>query len=207
MYNYANFNSSIFTNKFSLVHLYINRSKHKLGDFAAWLALLSYVPSVICQSETWYHDSSSPAILPNYKMHSVPGAKGMGGGVCIFVKNDISFTVLNFSNVEFVKFEYSAILIDFLEKHIVFFAVYKPPSSSVKAFIDEFASLIISLDKFFINTDLFLAGDINIDLLKNKSPDFTNLLLTHSINPKIFHATHITKISISLLYNFFSNSN
>ena len=93
LYDYANFNNSIFTKKFS--HLNINRAEHKLDDFVAWLALLSYVPNVICLPETWFNDSSPLAILPNYKMHSVPRAKGMGGGVRILL-SDINFTVLNF---------------------------------------------------------------------------------------------------------------
>ena len=61
------------------------------------LGLLCYhVPNFICLSETWYNDSLPPAILPNYKMHSVPLAKEMGCGVCIFVKNDISFDSIKF---------------------------------------------------------------------------------------------------------------
>ena len=48
--DFANFNSSIFTYKFS--HLNINCAEHKLDDFAAWLALLSYVSNVICLPET-----------------------------------------------------------------------------------------------------------------------------------------------------------
>ena len=115
--------------------------------------------------------------------------------------------MLKFAYVKFVIFEFTDILIEALEKLIVLFIVYRPPSFSVKDCIDEFAFLLLSLHKFSVNADLSVAGDFIINLLKNKSHDFTNLLLSLNKYPTFFHATHITKTSRSLLDNFFTNCN
>ncbi len=205
LYDFFNFDCKMFVNNFSLVHLNINRAEHKLDNLSSWLASLPCVPNVICLTETWFRTTSPPAVLPNYSVHSVPRATGEGGGICIFVQNDVNFSVLNLQHNAFITFEYAAITISTVGRPTMLIAIYRPPSTSIKDFLTELASLLCCLDKYSKDFDLCLVGDFNINLLANNCPDFTNLLLSYSLYPTIFHPTHIRGNSKSLIDNFFTN--
>lgn len=50
-------------------------------------------------------------------------------------------------------------------------------------------------------------GDFNIDLLKNWSSDYTNLVFAKNVFPTITEATRVSDVSASLIYNIFTNTN
>ena len=86
-YDFDTFNSKLFTDKFSVVHLNIRSAVTKFDELAAWVSGLQYKPSVLCLSETCYSSHMPPCVLYGYNIINVPRASGIGGGVCIYVRD------------------------------------------------------------------------------------------------------------------------
>ena len=87
------------------------------------------------------------------------------------------------------------------------FGIYRQPSTSIIDFVVELSSLFTNLNNTTVADNPIIAGDFNIDLLPNKCPDFTNLLLSYTAYPTVFYPTRINKNSKSLIDNFFVNCN
>ena len=79
----------------------------------------------------------------------------------------------------------------------------------IKQFIKEFTTLIVSLEKS--NMNINLAGDYNLNLLKinvNEScSEFFDLLVSHSLFPKITLPTRLAHDSATLIDNLFCKLN
>ncbi len=102
MYDYVNFDGSVFNNKFSLVNLNMNRTTNQLDELAVRFESLSHKPSAICLTKTWLHDTSLPVIIIGYKTYNFPLTTGMGG--CILDKSNIVCSVLILIHDVFVSF-------------------------------------------------------------------------------------------------------
>ena len=70
LYDYINYDDSVFNNKFGLVNLNINRAINKLDEITVWLESLSQKPSVIFLTETWLHITSLSVVIPGYKTYN-----------------------------------------------------------------------------------------------------------------------------------------
>ena len=76
------------------------------------------------------------------------------------------------------------------------FGIYRPPSTFIIDFVVDLSSVLTNLNNTTVTDNPIIAGDFNIDLLSNKCPDFTNLLLsyaTYATYLTIFYPTRITK--------------
>ena len=72
----------------------------KLPEFKNYLNSLNHLPQIICLQETFLNLRYSPQIA-GYKIlrkDRCSYAAGAGGGICMFVRNDLSFTELNISH-------------------------------------------------------------------------------------------------------------
>ena len=95
-----------------------------------------------------------------------------------------------------------------LSKTITIGNIYRPPETtndSVNVFIEELSYNVSSLENS--NTQLILAGDFNINLLKlNENEVYSNFfdtLVSHSLYPQITHPTRFTRTNGTLIDNFF----
>lgn len=203
-YDFLNFNSRLFLDKFSIVHLNIRSALHKMDELNIWLTSLLNRPNVVCLTETWFQPCMPCPVLPAYESVNVPrpACKGNGGGVCIYVAEGIKYSTLNVS--VYNSFEYACVLIECHSKPLLVSVIYNPSSSQV-TFLPEFATFLAEIDHFAPSADIFLAGDFNIDLLSASSTDFSNLLLESNIYPTIYYPTRLTISKQSLIDNIFTN--
>jgi exonuclease III len=189
-----------------IIHQNFQGLMNKLDIFEDLLN--SESPDLICVSEHFLKEECITSI----KVHGYTCASAfcrktsIKGGVCIFVKNNISFKVLKVSKycVE-KKCEIVAITINVLNNQIIVIGVYRPPSNEIDVFFDKFLEC---LDQIKINEKTIIMGDFNIDFMKTNSPitnRFVNLMKTYGLESRILNYTREFKQSRSLIDNIFTN--
>ena len=129
-----------------------------------------------------------------------------GGGVAIFTKNNLRAKVVvnaSFSINEVI--DCISVEIETKEKNIVICCVYRPPNRNV----NDFTSQLEGLLQMFHNKIVFLAGDMNINILNyakhTDTNNFVDLLYSKGMYPLITKPTRITSTCATLLDNIFTN--
>ena len=130
-----------------------------------------------------------------------------GGGVACYIRKDLSFNLReNFSpDVENIFFD----LLLPKAKPILVGILYRPPSSS--GFLKKL-DLAISKTENFDNQEVFILGDLNIDLMSSRGSKsngikrYKEFCSLHGLRQLIQEATHITETSETLLDHIISNS-
>ena len=104
--------------------------------------------------------------IPGYNRILVNRKTGTGGGVALFILNNLNFDVCadlnafandNFECV-FVKLSSSTF------KTKILGSIYRPPNSNLDLFMSGFESVLDNFNHFGV--ECLIAGDFNIDLLK-----------------------------------------
>ena len=95
-----------------------------------------------------------------------------------------------------------------LSKDIIIGNIYRPPrdlNENYKQFVSEFTPIISSFDR--TNSDVIIAGDFNINLLKINEKEvfaeFFDTLISYSFYPHITLPTRLSKNNGTLIDNFF----
>jgi hypothetical protein len=141
----------------------------KFNDFSMEIA--NSKPNIIALTETWLNsDISNNMIgLNNYKLFRKDRINGRGGGVCIYVNENL------------IKF--SSNLFSF-----VIACVYRPPLNASSNSIENDPKLINVIDDQFKNlSNLIIVGDFNYPNIKWKadcysSSSFSDSLFTDMLN-------------------------
>ena len=129
-----------------------------------------------------------------------------GGGVACYIRNDISFNIReNFSN------EIENIFLDILlpkTKPILIGIVYRPPDQY--DFLEHFSEAINNTYNF-VNQEVYILGDFNINLIKNKHisnlmKPYVEVCSLHGLKQLIDSPTRITETSSTLLDHILTNS-
>ena len=118
-----------------------------------------------------------------------------GGGVDIFVSNTYSY-LKNIRSITVSSFEYMEMNFKCNNQWVSFVVVYRPPSSNVSVFLEEFGSLLDLID--MVSLQVFIVGDFNIwmDVLDNRDTiKFSELLdsyqlLNNVFNPEFNHRSY-----------------
>ena len=121
-----------------------------------------------------------------------------GGGVCIYVKNSITFS----ERKDLIKDNVESVFIEIHQPSSASFIVgtiYRPPSASVDSFsaIEQLVKLIDNEDKEF-----YLLGDLNVNILDNSNNDTIHLfsiMEQYQLTQTITSPTRMTITSSSLL--------
>jgi hypothetical protein len=165
---------------------------------------------VIGLTETWLIDNNDDLFeLENYDFLNVNKYRKHGGGVGIFISNQMKYKSrkdlnLNYENtIESVFIE----LIIPSGKNIIIGVIYRPPNNKIDEFENKINEILGKIDKE--NKVCYLMGDFNIDLLKSEFCDYTNrfleVLFTSSYIPLILRPTRITQHTATLIDNIFTN--
>jgi exonuclease III len=162
----------------------------KFNDFSMEIA--NSKPNIIALTETWLNsDVSNNMIgLNNYKLFRKDRIHGRGGGVCIYVnenliKSKFQITVLDIS-VE----PYDTLWIKFSSNlfSFVIACVYRPPLNASSNSIENDRKLINVIEDQFKNlSNLIIVGDFNYPNIKWKadcysSSSFSDSLFTDMLN-------------------------
>ncbi len=144
--------------------------------------------------------------LPKYSVVNVPRVKGKGGGVGMYICNSIKYTKINLSYASST-FEYTVVSAECNASRVLCVIVYRPPLSLLQEFISDFDLFLDTLGNLYKDTDVFISGDFNIDLLLNACNEFSDLLSSVNLYPTIYYPTRICSTTSTLIDNIFTNSN
>lgn len=150
---------------FSILNLNIRSLNNKIDDFKDFLNCTGVNFGIIGLVETWLKEKPVDYfLLDGYTMeHKNRNGKG-GGGVCLYIKNDIKYKVrddlakINHpANVEslFIEIERPK------SKNIVVGVLYRPPDQDLKEFNDFFDEMLTKATKN--QKCIYMMGDFNIN--------------------------------------------
>ena len=179
-------------------------------EYLESLVLLQF--GIIGLVETWLKDKPLNYFnLSGYNLEFQNRSKKRGGGVCLYIKDDIKYMSRNDlqqikhpDNVEsiFIEIERPCL------KNIVIGNMYRPPDQDMNVFNDFIDYVLRCATK---NQKLvYLMGNFNINLLNEDvhplTNDFVNVITSHSLYPSITKPTRITSRTATLIDNIFTNS-
>lgn len=177
-----------------------------LSVFLNLLDDLDYKFFILGLSETKFitdKDLVDNISIPGYSFVSKPSLSN-AGGVGLFVKSDLNYTIReDLSQVE-PEFETIWIEVDNRKHHNILCAVmYRHPSSNLDSFFTYLQNCMEKVNnenKYYI-----LIGDFNFNLLNSethpKTEYFLNILMTSFFQPHILSPTRITHRTATLIDN------
>lgn len=192
----------------SIVHINCRSLLPKLTEIRDLLDILPV--SILALSETWIDKNSEDLVnLPGYQFVHRPREQGHWGGVGFFIKNELSFSIVqNVKCTNACTYEGLLLRIPMKTGSILVGILYRPPGQELDKFTDEVEALLSELSPQ--NKDIILLGDFNIDLLKvnihKQTTNFYNCLLAHHFLPIITRPTRITDHSATLIDHIFTTA-
>ena len=212
-------------NVFTVLSLNIQSLQSKIDILKIYLENLHQSGcefSAICLQETWLHDYNNISLLniPGYNLITRYASCSTHGGVCIYLKDTLNFEILNIEDNQrvwdglFIEVytrnnDGSGTTNDLLNsRKLIIGNIYRPPRDSLDNYREFIDNLNLILDDFQRQrSEVIIAGDYNIDLLKLQSKPIINEyfenILSHGFVPKITLPTRITEHSKTLIDNFF----
>ncbi len=190
----------------------------ELVDLIGALNNISRSPDVICIQETWQITDPSLFPLDGYQQVILQTrAQARGGGVGIYLKNNVTFTLLtNFSI--FYERLFESVLIEVTPKFgkkFIIGSVYRPGTlppgktftQQFNDFTEVFTNLLSELnDKY---DSVYLYGDLNLDLLKHSENKFISeyieTLFSFGFLQLVLKPTRISNMSATLIDHVISN--
>ena len=149
--------------------------------------------------------------MDNYNMIDNHRDDKMGGGVAIFLKNDIAYKqrtdLIVFNDCcESTFVEVNKSVFGF-KKNVIFGVLYRPPNTDIQFFTDVLKDICEKIR--YENKPCFLMGDYNINLLnvESHSPtaEFNDTMFSYGFIPLITRPTRVTQSSATLIDNIFTN--
>lgn len=116
-------------------------------------------------SETWINNYSicDSYVIPGFTGSFSCRTDRSGGGLAIFIRDDINFEIIKIADKENFVITLSLKNILPQQKDLLLTAVYRPPSTNVNEFLNNLNNDICES----ANQSQIIIGDINIDTLKN----------------------------------------
>jgi len=199
--------------KFSILSTNIQSLRAKMDEFRIMIDRLKRTDcyfSAICIQESWLTDNDDTDHLKLEGYNLIPQSKHCSskGGLIIYLHEHFQHTQklkLKYNSWEgqFIQVKKG----EYLSKPIIVGNIYRPPSDlieSYREFINELSPILKNLESN--NTDVIIAGDFNINLLKvNEKPifgDYFDMLTSHSFYPKITLPTRFSNKHGTLIDNF-----
>ena len=158
----------------------INAKIDELKAFVIEMEHLNFQFDAICLQETWLDDTQDTSLiqLDNYTLITQSKSSSSKGGLLIYLNNKYRYKTITTPNHS-TDWENQLIKITggiLHHKSLLLGNIYRPPNDlnyKYEQFSNEFSELQSSLEN--INSDVVLAGDFNLDLLKiNARTSFSN---------------------------------
>ncbi|XP_062701994.1 uncharacterized protein LOC109419486 isoform X1 [Aedes albopictus] len=168
------------------------------------IALSSSV-DIICVTESWLNDKITDSLLTieGYKIIRHDRKGRLGGGVLLFIKDEIHFQLLEKSQDQpgLQVSEYVAVEIAIGSEKICLVAMYNPPNVNCATSVDKVLS-----DYGTRYNDIFFAGDFNTNLLNLgsiRTREFLSMLAIHNVYsigsaPTFFHKDGSSQLDLML---------
>ena len=171
----ASFNNLAKNNSNSLLLLHLNMRSivEKMDDLDAFINSLAQIPDVIAFSESWLKSTNSKFYnLPDYTSYHVTREGKKGGGASILVKSCINSEVIEEFSYVHKDIEICTVILRVncsksnSVKKIVISAIYRPHGKHKR--VNEFIPIISNIlsKPLFLNNNVYIMGDFNINLLE-----------------------------------------
>ena len=193
--------------RFSLLNINIRSLQKNFDNFEEFLFTLNTFPfSLIGITETWLHSTSPPIFnIDNYELIHTDRTNGKGGGVALYIRNDLQYKIRHDIQIEGIETLFLEIIDDKYKNKIVG-VIYRPPNNVADTFLDKLESCLEFVSRE--NKDIYIMGDFNIDLSLPYTvlgQHFINLLSSFSFKSLIDKPTRITNVTHTIIDNIFSN--
>ena len=200
------------TTAINLLHINCRSLKKNFNSFSTFINGFLNPLLAIGVTETWLNESHDDIYsLHGYNFISKPRINKSGGGVGLYVNNQIDFIIkqelcLTESYIECLFVE----IVQADKRNILIGCIYRPPNTDLGLFNNYISSVLSVIDKGN-NKLAFILGDFNLDLLKFNvhapTGEFINTMMSHSYFPLITYPTRISDSSATLIDNIFVNTN
>ena len=198
---------------FSIIHINIRSMSQNFDELKSLLNNINFTFSIICLTETWCSDESfiknSNFQLSGYNSLHLERKNKRGGGVCVFIREDLIFKKRkDFSVSEESNETLSIEIINKNTKNIIVNTCYRPPNSKIKPLKNHINHIFASMLKE--NKKIFFVGDFNINSLdystNSKVKNFINLMYSKGMLSVINRPTRVCKKSMSCIDHIYTNS-
>ena len=205
--------SSVDSDCFSLLHMNIRSAPSHLDEFQNYICNLNHNFSVIAMSETWFNDITIDFYnMQGYNHEYMYRKDRKGGGVSLFIKETIQYSVINdiVENNEFIE----SLFVELTDicsssgKNIIIGVVYRPPNTSIETFNEILEDMFCKLKPH--KKSVYITGDFNINLFNSEThqptSSFLESMFSNSLLPVINRPTRVTTNSATLIDNIFISS-
>ena len=189
----------------NFTHLNIRsiRSFQKSSSLHNYLA--DHPTDILSLNETWLQPTDSDNFVsslapPGYSILHSPRLTGQGGGLALIFRSFLKFKLFRSRNLSPPEsFELMATKLSTGNKETIFLNIYRPPSSKISTFLDEFQNLL----EIFVPSpsELIISGDFNIhaDSDQTTSHKFSGILDNFHLTQHINFPTHDDGHTLDLL--------
>ena len=161
--------------------------------------------------ETWLTEDTKKLIA--FNNHSFIGRERntkKGGGVGFLLRNELIARKRDDLCIASASFEHCIIEIKCRKRNVILVSLYRPPNTSVKAFLSDYTKLVQNLNSVK-NCDVIIGIDHNLDFLKSSwhmdTQNFIELNLESNLLSCITRPTRITKSTATLIDNVLISKN
>ena len=195
---------------FTLFNLNIRSINKNFDTFTQCLKTLNHNFNIIGLTETQLKDKPQDFLnLPNYTLEYVNRDGRNSGGVCLYIRNDMSYKLRKDLCKASSHLESCFVEIDNANGQNTIVGVIYRAHTHIDNFNIEFDQILQILNKE--NKQYYLLGDYNVDLLKDDlhrpTNDFLNLIYSNYTVPTILKPTRITETSATIIDNILTNCN
>ena len=156
------FSSTLDTKTFSIFHLNIRSLNKNIENLQNLVSVLKGHFKIIVLTETWCGDTATKNSIyqiPNYTVIHKTRKEKQGGGLCMFIRNDLNFKLRNDLDKFGSDIETLSIVIENRNsKNIVISGIYRPPRGNINLFKDRLK--IIMSKNSLTNKHVFITDDL-----------------------------------------------
>lgn len=192
---------------FMVFHQNIRSYNSNGEEFLLFLSSLGTSIDVVILTETWFNESNTQDI-PGYRGHHSCRSDCNGGGVSVYVNNQLKSRIINDMCFVTPASEFCSVNVSLSAvESINIIGFYRPPNASLTdQFCEELNDRI--LDKFSPSDLIVAGGDANINLLSDDrvASNYKDLMQSYSFIPNITLPTRVTTHSQTLIDHFWCNA-
>lgn len=151
----------------------IRSLRHKFEELTNFIESQDFLIHILVISEIWIYASENISFqIQNYEAFMCNRDSNRGGGVAIYIHKSINANCLYNKSIDC---DYDLLLIELINYNIKIFGVYNQPAADVNKFIELVSNILNT------NTNIFMLGDTNINLLENSSNtiNYSNMIYSN----------------------------
>ena len=197
---------------FSMLHLNIHSLQLHIDELQAFLNVLNFKFDIIALCETKLQNEPSANVsIEGYNILIFTYTEANKGGVCIYVADNLNFKLRNDLNIYESK-ELELVFIEIVnakKANNIVGVIYRHPSMEMDTFNMDKFELLLSKLNCENNKYIYIAGDLNFDMVKVNLHDetsiFFNKMMSNLLFPVVTIPTKINTVNDTLIDNIFTH--